>query len=277
MAGDEADEHEEPPRRPRLSDGRAKERTLRARLRTCAVVGDVDGARAAVIWMERLEYPVGDEEHLLVLIAHQASDRAVEAEEYFRSIPEDQRTMAHFRSVMATYTFKRRPHDVERLYLELESTPDALDDDCRSLLLSALAFEHEDARARVWFQRFEQQSDEPPGPGLVAHLINAHAYPGAHDQLVAIHDRLDEELLHEPEVASTMVRALVAAGDPERAERCLRDALAVVEEDEERERLVGDCIRGRRRDREAVRRLLATAEEAGVDVEHLGSGFGILP
>lgn len=242
------------------------EETLLDELFDCAVAGNVERAFAVRAALERDGTPVGVEEHLMILLAHQISGRAEEAEAYFRSLPTLFRSPVQLHAVMGAYMFAHRSDDVVRVFEELEYEYPPADDLCRGLLLSVLGGLKQDDQARAWFRKFEEESDGPVSPELIGALIMAHDHPGARDELDRIHDELDPVTLYEPEVLSALVYAYSRAGARRIAAHYLGPALAAVDDTEAREDLIAVCNTSvAEAEQTALRRRLADATDAGSD------------
>lgn len=239
----------------------------RARLYTCAVEGDGEGARVALAEMEAAGFRAIGDDHLLVLVADQLRGRAEEAEAYLRAMPRAAMTTAHLASVLSAYALGHRADDAERLYREFEAGPLTPDHECRMALLTALSFARDHVRAREWFEQFSVPDDSPVHAEALAHLIGAHGHPGALDDLVVLHEGLDADDRGDARVAAALVSAFADAGAPERAEACLEAAVDAVGDDDARTDLVHVCIHAYRRQvLPAIERLVDFAEERELDV-----------
>lgn len=242
------------------------EEVLLDELHECAVAGDVERALAVRAALERDGTPVGTEQHVMILVAHQLSARAEEAESYFRSLPTLFRSPVQLHAVMSAYLFARRSDDALRVFEEFEYEYPPADDLCRGLLLSVFGARREDDQARAWFRKFEEESDGPVSPELIGSLILAHDHPGARDELDRIHDELDQVTLYEPEVLAALVYAYSRAGARRIAAHYLGPALAAVDDIEVREDLIAVCNTSvAEAEQTAMRRRLADATDAGAD------------
>ncbi len=185
------------------------------------------------------------------------------------ALPRDVVTPSHLHAVLATYAMNRRPDDVERLFREFDDSPVRPNDACREVLLNALSFAGDHARAREWFDRFDPSPESEAFPRLLAALISAHDRPEAHDALLRVRESIEEGHRRHPDVAIALVFACAGVGDPERAEEHLAPALDVVADADTREAMVETCLRAYvQRVRPAVKRIVALAERAGIDVRY---------
>lgn len=259
----------QPPSELRVPGDTPEHDEFRSRLYACAVAGDGDAALDVLGEMEAAGFTLTRDDHLLVLVAYQMRGRAEEAETYLRALPWTMVTESHLNAVLSAFALARRADDVERLYEEFENGPVPPDDRCRMALLAVFGMAQDPERARRWFDRLEPQPDSAAYPLMLARLIDAHAFPEARDDLVAVYESIDPEVRHDRHVSAALVFAFAAADDPERAEACLVAAVGAPGDADSREAMITAVLRAYRRQvHPAVARILALADEAGVDIEH---------
>ncbi len=247
-------------------------------LDTLATMGDAEGAIEAIERMRAAGLTVDPDDHLMVLVSYHVHARGEDAERYLRGLPPDELTTAHLALVLSAYAITGRADEAEALYLDYEDWPMADGEDCHVALLYAFSFVGEPRRAREWFRTVTERDEQLATPRMLVALVQAHSSPESLDELRALRDELDEETRRDPEVAGSLVRGFAWAGDPERAEEHLPDALAGLGPDDEEDgrHLVVCCIGAYRSSAdEDIDRLLAIAEDAGVGLRdpRLTPGF----
>lgn len=187
--------------------------------------------------LRRGRAPSSADDQGLLLLAFALNGRGAEAEACARQLVVRTGALApgHLQGVLDAWAYRGCPEGVERAYREFAPLVRAdTRAEARIGLVRALGLAGDPRRARRWHAVFAD-----PSAQAFAALVAAHGHRGEIVRLHRLWIGAQPRWRRDREVAEAFVFSFAAAGDPEAAERCLRYALALVEEADARDAM---CI-----------------------------------